>query len=109
MSASELEKRKPVAGFFGPANTNGTAFIQPSKGTFNDPTSCGISKFARDRTFVDFGFIAPSAMLNVRRVVRFVDGSMHVVIVVALIGAEVLLNRIGVWTLDHNGDDELEY
>ena len=107
MSTGKKDKGKPVLNLLAPTGANAAAFDKPGEGTLDDPTARWILGLTGDRAFNGLGFVASAAMLDMRCVELLFNHLMDIIIVVAFVGTEMLLNVLRVWALDHNGKDEV--
>jgi hypothetical protein len=107
MGTSELNKGQPILDFLAPAHAQAAAFGQPTECPFDDPTACRIAGFTGYWAFFDFRFTAPPPMFDMSDVPFMFHKLIHVIIIVAFIGAQMLFNALRVRSRDHNRDNQL--
>ena len=64
-------------------------------------------QFTRDWAFFRHGLVASAMVFDMRDVLFFSDNLMHILIVVALVCAEMLFDLFRVRALNHNGNDQV--
>jgi hypothetical protein len=107
VSAGQLNERHPVLHLFAPADSETTAFAQPTKGALNHPPASRITQLTWDRTFFNGRFVSSATVFDVRDIV-FLSGSlMDIFIIITLVSAEVLLDLFRIRTINHDRNDQV--
>ena len=102
MGASKVDKGFAIFKFLAPTNTNATAFGQPSKCPFNDPTPSRITFFAWHWAFFDEGFATPPPMFDVSNVAFLLKKAMNIRKIVAFIRTKMLVFMLRAWHNNRN-------
>jgi hypothetical protein len=104
MSASELDKGKPIVGFLTPTNPKAATFSEPTESALNHPSSSGKASLAGDGTIFNEGFISFAPMLDVSDITFLLYKVMNIGKVIASVSAQMLL---GVGTRHDNRDNQI--
>lgn len=83
VSAGKLQEGKPVGRFLAPASADASAFGEPAECALNDPATCGVLRFAGDRTEIDFGFAAKATVLDMGDIVFELEEVPDIGVVIA--------------------------
>ena len=93
-STSKMHKSEPVLRFFTPSGANATAFCEPSECPLNHP-STGWKCFIFRGKFRYRWLSTQSSMFDMLLVTGFADNCMHVRIIIAFIGTQMLVRGEG--------------
>jgi hypothetical protein len=104
MSASELDKGKPIVGFLAPTNAKAATFSEPSESALDHPSSSGKAGLAGDGTSFNERFISFAPMLDVSDITFLLDKVMNIGKVIASVSTQMLL---GVGTRHDNRDNQV--
>jgi hypothetical protein len=107
MGTGKTDKREPVLYLFAPTGADTASLSEPGEGAFDHPASSRIAQFAGNGTFRLFRFVAPSTMLDMRGILRLFKRLVDIIVIVAFVRTQMLLNFFRVRSLDYNREDEV--
>ncbi len=107
MSRSKLDEGQPILRLFAPSDTDTASSAEPTESALDNPATGRIAQFAGDGTLFDLGLISPAPVLDMRNILLLFNDLMDVVVIVAFVGAQMLLDLLRVGPFNHNRDDEI--
>lgn len=102
-----MDEGQPILGLFAPSDTDAASSTEPTQGTFDDPAAGRITQLPGDRTLFDFGLVSHSPMLDMRNVLLLFNDLMNIVVIVAFVSTQMLLDLLRIRPFNHDGDDEV--
>ena len=107
MGTSKVNEREPVLNFLAPAGAETASFREPGESSLNDPAPGRITQFTWNGTCISGRLIASSSVLDMRLVLRLFNHLVDILIIVALVGGQMLLDLLRVRTLDDNREEKI--
>jgi len=107
MSTGKVDESQPILRLLAPPNTEAASFAEPTESALDNPATSRIAQLTRDRALFNFGFISPAPVLDMSNILFLFNHLMDVIVVVAFVGTQVLLDLLRVGPLNHNRDDEV--
>ena len=99
MGTSELDQGQPVLVFFVPAHPNSAPLSQPTDSSLDHPATGGMTLFLRYVWLFFQGLVPAAMMVDMGDIVSFCNSLIHIIIVIALVGTEMLFDFLRVWAL----------
>jgi hypothetical protein len=102
-----LIERDPVLNLLAPADLETAPLAQPTKGALDHPPTSRVTQLTRHGTFFNDRFISSTTMFDVRDAVFLSHGLMHTFIIMAFVGAKMLLDLFGIGALYRDGNEQV--